>query len=52
MLSMPPKSLFWPKPRQMKQENQMAQETSLYAKKERMRRAQRPEAFPELAGHG
>lgn len=49
--SMLPKSLFWCKPSQMEQENQMAQETSLYAKKEQMRSVQRPKAFPELAGH-
>lgn len=41
---MPPKSLFWPKPSQMKQENQMAQETSLYAK-EWVRRDEDPRPF-------
>lgn len=49
--SMLPKSLFGCKPCQMEQENQMAQETSLCAKKQQMRRVQRPKAFPELAGH-
>lgn len=45
---MAPKSLFWCEPSQMEQENQMAQETSLYAKKQQQRRVQRPTALPEL----